>query len=39
MTNKNSKFNEEISNGQWRPYSKGTIELWEKYSAFAVAGR
>ena len=33
------KFNKEIGNGQWRAYSKGTIELCEKYSAFAVAGR
>jgi hypothetical protein len=36
---KNLKFNKEIGNGQWRAYSKGTIELCEKYSAFAVAGR
>jgi hypothetical protein len=33
------KFNKEIGNGQWRAYSKGTIELCEKYSAFAIAGR
>lgn len=33
------QFNKEISNGTWRAYSKGTIELCEKYSAFAVNGR
>jgi hypothetical protein len=34
-----SQFNKEISNGTWRAYSKGTIELCEKYSAFAINGR
>jgi len=33
------KFNKEINNGRWRAYSKGTIELCEKYSAFAMNGR
>mmetsp|Transcript_3047 Transcript_3047/g.6747 ORF Transcript_3047/g.6747 Transcript_3047/m.6747 type:complete len:880 (-) Transcript_3047:141-2780(-) len=33
------KFNKEISNGRWRAYSKGAIELCEKYSAFASEGR
>ena len=33
------QFNKEISNGRWRAYSKGTIELCEKYSAFAIKGR
>lgn len=33
------KFNKEIGNGNWRAFSKGTIELCEKYSAFAVTGR
>ncbi|KAL7542427.1 hypothetical protein ACHAXR_011768 [Thalassiosira sp. AJA248-18] len=33
------KFNKEISNGRWRAYSKGTIELCEKYSTFAINGR
>lgn len=33
------QFNKEISNGTWRAYSKGTIELCEKYSAFAINGR
>lgn len=33
------QFNKEISNGTWRAYSKGTIELCEKYSVFAVNGR
>ena len=34
-----SQFNKEISNGRWRAYSKGTVELCEKYSAFAMNGR
>ena len=34
-----AKFNKEIKNGRWRAYSKGTIELCEKYSAFAVKAR
>ncbi|KAL7554176.1 hypothetical protein ACHAWF_017582 [Thalassiosira exigua] len=33
------KFNKEINNGRWRAYAKGTIELCEKHSAFAVKGR
>mmetsp|Transcript_9672 Transcript_9672/g.21808 ORF Transcript_9672/g.21808 Transcript_9672/m.21808 type:complete len:879 (-) Transcript_9672:95-2731(-) len=33
------KFNKEISNGRWRAYSKGSMELCEKYSAFAINGR
>ena len=33
------KFNKEISNGRWRAYSKGTLELCEKYSSFAINGR
>ena len=33
------KFNKEIGNGNWRAFSKGTIELCEKYSIFAVTGR
>jgi len=33
------KFNKGISNGRWRAYSKGTIELCEKYSSFAIIGR
>ncbi|KAL9178409.1 hypothetical protein ACHAXT_000056 [Thalassiosira profunda] len=33
------KFNKEMANGRWRAYSKGTIELCEKYAAFAVQGR
>jgi hypothetical protein len=33
------KFNKEIGNGNWRAFSKGTIELCEKYSAFAITGR
>jgi len=33
------KFNKEIKNGQWRAYSKGTVELCEKYSSFAVDAR
>mmetsp|Transcript_12723 Transcript_12723/g.22899 ORF Transcript_12723/g.22899 Transcript_12723/m.22899 type:complete len:889 (-) Transcript_12723:251-2917(-) len=33
------KFNKQISNGRWRAYSKGTMELCDKYSAFATNGR
>ena len=33
------QFNKEINNGRWRAYSKGTIELCEKYSASAMSGR
>ncbi|KAL7468421.1 hypothetical protein ACHAXS_008660 [Conticribra weissflogii] len=33
------KFNKEINNGRWRAYSKGTIELCEKYSTFATQAR
>jgi len=33
------KFNKEISNGRWRAYSKGTIELCEKHSTFATQAR
>ena len=33
------KFNKEISNGRWRAYSKGTMELCDKYSTFAINGR
>jgi len=33
------KFNKEVSNGRWRAYSKGSLELCEKYSAFATNGR
>jgi hypothetical protein len=39
QTKPNSQFNKDISNSQWRAYSKGTIELCEKYSVFAIAGR
>ena len=39
QTKPKSQFNKDISNSQWRAYSKGTIELCEKYSAFAIAGR
>jgi len=33
------KFNKEVSNGRWRAYSKGTIELCEKYSTFIITER
>lgn len=33
------KFNKQISNGRWRAYSKGSIELCDKYSTFAINGR
>eukprot|EP00804_Cyclotella_cryptica_P029497 CCRYP_011289-RA/>CCRYP_011289-RA protein AED:0.13 eAED:0.13 QI:268/1/1/1/1/1/2/130/893 len=33
------KFNKEVNNGRWRAYSKGSIELCEKYSSFIVQER
>jgi len=39
ITQRLRKFNKEISNGRWRAYSKGTMELCEKYSTFAINGR
>lgn len=33
------KFNKEVSNGRWRAYAKGTIELCDKYSALVIQGR
>jgi nucleolar complex protein 2 len=33
------KFNKDVSNGRWRAYAKGTIELCEKYSKFVIQGR
>jgi nucleolar complex protein 2 len=33
------KFNKDVSNGRWRAYAKGTIELCDKYSAFVIQGR
>ena len=34
-----TQFNKQISNGRWRAYSKGSIELCDKYSTFAINGR
>ena len=34
-----SQFNKDVSNGRWRAYAKGTIELCDKYSAFVIQGR
>lgn len=39
VTQRLRKFNKEISNGRWRAYSKGSMELCEKYSTFAINGR
>mmetsp|Transcript_19836 Transcript_19836/g.39711 ORF Transcript_19836/g.39711 Transcript_19836/m.39711 type:complete len:888 (-) Transcript_19836:44-2707(-) len=33
------KFNKDVSNGRWRAYAKGTIELCDKYSALVIQGR
>lgn len=33
------QFNKDVSNGRWRAYAKGTIELCEKYSKFVIQGR
>jgi hypothetical protein len=33
------QFNKEVSNGRWRAYAKGTIELCDKYSALVIQGR
>ena len=35
----NNQFNKEVNNGRWRAYSKGSIELCEKYSAHIMQGR
>lgn len=35
----NMQFNKDVSNGRWRAYAKGTIELCEKYSKFVIQGR
>ena len=33
------QFNKDVSNGRWRAYAKGTIELCDKYSALIIQGR
>lgn len=33
------QFNKDVSNGRWRAYAKGTIELCDKYSALVIQGR